>query len=235
MDELDLQRLTDGELDHATRRQLLRQLDNNPSQWRGVALALIEEQEFRRQLGLASTSITDATDVSTLASAPTVRYSSEARPEVPLRSKWLSMALAASFLIGVGAMSGNWMASQWTAPSPSVATDVGPTVAVVEGNEHERLVANQIALKPVGQLSFPSDTIIGSNVSPVKLPMYEAAPEQISQILQVQNRQLHDLNEQMRRRGFELDWQHQMLESQLPDGRAVIVPIQEIHVRSVGQ
>lgn len=235
MDELDLQRLTDGELDHATRRQLLCQLDNNPSQWRGVALALIEEQEFRRQLGLTSSSISDATDVSTLAPTPAVHYSSEARPEVPLRWNWLSMALAASVLIGVGAMSGNWMASQWSAPSPSVATDVGPTVAVVEGNEHERQVSNQIALKPVGQLSFPGDTTIGSNASPVKLPMYEAAPEQISQILQVQNRQLQDLNEQMRRRGLELDWQHQMLESQLPDGRAVIVPIQQIHVRSIGQ
>ena len=51
----------------------------------------------------------------------------------------------------------------------------------------------------------------------------------------MQQLQMQALSEQLRLRGFQLDWQPEMLESQLPDGRAVVVPVQQMKIRSLGQ
>ncbi len=40
----DLDRLVDGELPDARLKELLRECDNNPSQWRTMALAFVESQ-----------------------------------------------------------------------------------------------------------------------------------------------------------------------------------------------
>ena len=44
MDELQLQRLVDGELNETECRRLLARLDGVPNEWRRVALAYVEQQ-----------------------------------------------------------------------------------------------------------------------------------------------------------------------------------------------
>ena len=49
-DELQLQRLTDGELSPAERQAFLAEADNHLEQWREIALAFIEEQRFSDEI-----------------------------------------------------------------------------------------------------------------------------------------------------------------------------------------
>ncbi len=239
MDEIELQRLMDGELDHAERQRVLIQLDCMPSRWRSVALALLEDQDFRRELG-----------PSLVVQEPLVFASKQAADQggpsapAPLNSKiakkssrpWQSMALAASLLMGLGFAGGNWLARQFdSSAEPAKSTLAAPSIATSIPKSNDEAELELASLKPVGQLNFASDAASNANGETVQLPLYEAAPEQISQMLQDQQRQMHAWNEQLRRRGFELDWQHEMLESRLPNGRAVIVPVQQVNVRSLGQ
>ena len=50
LDPLELQRLVDGELDPASHRELLATAAENPDCWREIALALLEDQQFRSTL-----------------------------------------------------------------------------------------------------------------------------------------------------------------------------------------
>ncbi len=239
MDEIELQKLIDGELDRSQQKQLLCQLDRESSQWRVVALALLEEQEFRRELGSGTSKINDT--LTTLAQSNSDDELKSSPPKsIPSIGNnkvqhWLPMALAASLLIGIGSIGGNWLASQFDSNPPTKVDGAPSSVAISERKTSDPAELNYALLKPVGQLSFSSDGAANTNVTPVQLPIYEAAPDQINQMLQMQQRQMQALNEQLRRQGFELDWRPEMLESRLPDGRAVIVPVQQINVRSFGQ
>ena len=240
MDKIELQRLLDGELDRAQRRRVLCKLDEQPNQWRTVALALLEEQEFQRELGPQTKTLVAPLDSRSASNA--VVDSSLAKSDATNGSanRWLGLALAASLLIGLGFVGGNWLASQFENKTSPIAKVAGPTIATTESKPAMPL-ANESAerdfasLKPVGQLSFTSDTTSNASGNSIQVPMYEAAPEQLSQMLLSQQQQMQQWNDQLRRRGFELDWRPEMIESRLPDGRAVVVPIQQVHVRSLGQ
>lgn len=228
MDKIELQKLVDGELNRLEQRQLLCQLDEQSTEWRSVALALLEEQEFRRALGSPS-NIHSALDPNTR-EIPLV-------PASPSNhwKNWLPMALAASLLVGVGSIGGNWLASRFEKSQTAISDSQPTSIAVAEDKTKASGQSNYASLKPVGQLSFSTDVASGSNAAPMQLPIYEAAPDQISQMLHMQQLQMQALNEQLRLRGFQLEWRPEMLESQLPDGRAVIVPVQQVNVRSLGQ
>ena len=238
MDKIELQRLLDGELDHEQRRRLLCQLDEQSTQWRTVALAMLEEQEFRREF----TTQTNQQSNSPVSQSNSKVHASPMKSDFVSRSssRWFPMTLAASLLVGLGVAGGNWLASQFdhgSSPSPKI---VGPAIAVQETKKAES--TNNVptdfdfaSLKPVGQLSFTSDATSNADDSSVQVPIYETAPEQFNQMLLTHQRQMQEWNEQLRRRGYQLDWQPEMIESRLPDGRSVIVPIQQVHVRNLGQ
>ncbi len=233
MDKIELQRLLDGELDHAQRCRVLGQLDEQPSQWRMVALALLEEQAFCRELGSQSQRDPQVSRSASIALADGKHSKSNANSGSI--SRWLPMALAASLLVGVGVSAGNWLASRFDSSSPSDSKIVGGSMAVAEPTTSDQKPFDFASLTPVGQLNFASDMNSQSNGNSIQVPMYEAAPEQFKQMLIAQQQQMQQWNDQLRRRGFELEWHPEMLESRLPDGRAVIVPIQQVNIRNLGQ
>ena len=51
IDPIRIQALVDGECSAAERRRLLSQIENQPERWRELALALLEEQAFRSEIG----------------------------------------------------------------------------------------------------------------------------------------------------------------------------------------
>ena len=230
MDKIELQKLIDGELNRSEQQQLLCQLDEQKTEWRSVALALLEEQEFRRAIG-------SQCNVNSVLKPNTSEVQLVPGSSSKHWKQWLPMALAASLLVGVGSIGGNWLASRFE-KSQQVISESPPTsiaVAQAEDKASPSSESSYAALKPVGQLSFSTDGTSGTGAAPMQLPIYEAAPDQINQMLQMQQLQMQALNEQLRLRGFQLEWRPEMLESQLPDGRAVIVPVQQVNVRSLGQ
>ncbi len=235
MDKIKLQRLFDGELDHEQRRDVLEQLDKQPSSWRLVALSLLEEQAFRREfsslpLSQAAPPVAQSTSSATADS----QFLKSAASNGTIY-RWLPMALAASLLIGVGFAGGNWLASRFDSSLPADLNNVGSSIASAEPTNIDQTKPDVASLKPVGQLKFASDVSPNASGDVIQVPMYEAAPEQFNQMLMTQLQQIQQWNDQLRRRGYELDWQPEMIESRLPDGRAVIVPTQHVRVRNIGQ
>ncbi len=54
-------------------------------------------------------------------------------------------------------------------------------------------------------------------------------------ILENQRRQVDAWNHQLQRQGYQVDWLPEMLQSQLPDGRSLVVPVHQVRVRPIGQ
>ncbi len=54
LDESQLQRLVDGELDSKQRREFLMAMDNDPKLWREVALAFVEDRIWRTDVNVAA-------------------------------------------------------------------------------------------------------------------------------------------------------------------------------------
>jgi hypothetical protein len=151
--------------------------------------------------------------------------------------RWLPMSLAAVLLVSVGAFGGNWLASRLGSNDALRSNDKDSSVAFQESASPDQTASalDVRSLRPIGELKFASDDGSSLNGDSVQVPMFEAAPEQLKQMMITQQKQIQQWNDQLRRRGYELDWQPEMLESRLPDGRSVIVPIQEVRVRSLGQ
>ncbi len=234
MENLELQRLLDGELDHEQRRLVLGQLDKQPSKWRMVALAMLEDQAFRRELGSISKTSNVLLDRSPMLDSET-NFPSQKTSALGEINRWLPMSLAAGLLIGVGAFGGNWLASRFGSSDPMKGSNLSSSVASVAPVGSGQAASSASPLRPIGELKFASDVSSSANDDSIQVPMYEAAPGQLKQMLITQQKQIQQWNDQLRRRGYELDWQPEMLESRLPDGRSVIVPIQEVRVRSLGQ
>src|SRR5579885_2725172 len=93
---LDL--LADGELAEADRRQLLQRFESDPAGWRRCALALLEAQEWRRQVGAAARREPELQTSKSYEISPASRLPAD-RPW-PRQYTWLAMA--ASFLAAFG-------------------------------------------------------------------------------------------------------------------------------------
>ena len=54
LDESQLQRLVDGELDSKQRREFLMAMDDEPKHWREVALAFVEDRVWQTEVKVAA-------------------------------------------------------------------------------------------------------------------------------------------------------------------------------------
>ncbi len=247
MEPLELQRLVDGELDIHERRQLLQRCDDEPQQWRTLALSLLEEQAFGKEVALfANDTVENRSNDSDIVVTPA---NSIATTKLQSQQAWGHLALAAALLMAVGFFTGYGLRSQnlgvpgqaaslAKGNSPEVSPGTASAVAMSpHGIDQESLAATELADRPreVGELRFVSDQ---SNANPTNhfgVPIYEVRPDHIQQMMAQQIRQINEWNRQNMKRGVQIDWQPEMLESQLPDGRAVVVPIHQWNVRPLGQ
>src|SRR5436190_5285198 len=90
-------RLVDGELNAAERRKLLASLDKQSEGWRRCALAFLEAQSWRQELGQVARNLQPATKV------PSLRLSKAPKTD---KSRWADgarwLALAAGLLLAFG-------------------------------------------------------------------------------------------------------------------------------------
>ena len=244
MEPLELQRLVDGELDALERRRLLQRCDEEPPQWRTLALSLLEEQAFRKEVALFSKD----TPANVPVESPTTALPTHLKDEAKSNTKqaWGPLALAASLFIAVGFCTGyglNSISHEVAGPSTdrmNTALAAGSSDAAIakpgastSGSMSSTLISDQP--QAVGELRFARDESNPSQSKQVGVPIYEVRPDHIQQMMEQQFRQISEWNRQNMKRGVQIDWQPEMLESQLPDGRAVVVPINQWNVRPIGQ
>jgi hypothetical protein len=232
-----LDRLATGDLDGPSRRELFAWLDREPALWRRCALALLEARELELALGDWK-----AEGRSEMVPRPrwekpclderskVVTDSVLATPEPPLPRiqvrPWRvhPLALAASLLIAFGlgmTMRGSGIAPQAvlnmppdsapTVPSAKPASHDGALVAAAgqaQSREHDRA-------ESIHNDGVHNDDGRSTPESAERLPAY--------------------VRSQLERRGYRVDSRHGVVPVSLPDGRRVMLPVDQLQFSYVGR
>jgi len=168
-----LDRLVDGELSEAQRREVLSSLDHRPEGWRQCALAFLEAQCWGQTLGQmargriawdapaeGSSSANQALN-QPLAVSPSVHSSASSQRG---QRQWARMmAMAASFLITLSL--GMWVHQAWVKSAP------GAGGAVVLPDGADAVVAETGSGAKYATMQFPEPN---GGSRPVQLPLVEA-------------------------------------------------------------
>jgi hypothetical protein len=241
-----LDRLVDGELGQHERRQLLASLDDEPGAWRQCALAFLEAQNWRLQLSrIASEPLVAHVTASTVNTVPAVNTvphevisfpgsrTQVARSGSP-RTGYLGamLAIAASLLLAFGLGTryrsdardsggrGALVANQndTSAKQPvSVVNDSRPDLASGAAAPLRTLI-----LKPTG----------GESGEPIELPLIESDAEGAIAASARPSVLSGSLTSQFEKDGFVVDRQQRLWPVDLPDGRRVLVPVEEVDIRT---
>jgi hypothetical protein len=227
VDDRRLDRLVDGELDERDRRALLVQLEQEPEGWRRCALAFLESQCWRKELGAV---------VPPAACQP-------AAPRPPRRNTWLRrlatpLAMAASFLAAL--LLGMQVRQTWHGgPSgPGPATD-------------------QLAARDRAKIDIPRQGPPAGPEEPFTSPWQMVAlsapdgPDGDRQTIrlpavvrdQLDERWMEsfpaavpaDVLRSLERTGHQVQQRRGLLPVQMKDGRQLVVPVDQVEVRFVGR
>ena len=75
IDPIQLQSIVDGECTGSQRRALLAECEGEPQQWKILALALLEEQQFRKQIAMFDAKVSNEDSI--VQSMPRARSSAD--------------------------------------------------------------------------------------------------------------------------------------------------------------
>ena len=235
-DPAALDRLVDGELPEAQRRELLTSLEQQPDGWRRCALAFLEAQSWGEALGEAV-----RTPDKLIVTAPVAAAAEPAAPQTVAAQRpaakrsagqwnsWKSLlAMAASFLVTFGL--GMGLQRMWN----SSGSTTGPTATVLSPHDltetpipstnpaaNEQTVQVAVDDPNGGQRSFTLPLVEVSNAPQALLQQHsDVMPDNVRRALEQSGRQVRT--------------QRQFYPVTLPDGRQVIVPIDQVEVVPVG-
>ena len=216
--------LADGELSESERRELLSRLDEEPGGWRRCALAFLQAQCWRQELG----SIARQPD----AQPPVKRHTR--RPMLSGRGGTL-LAMAASFLIAL--FLGLWLRQMWHRSGPAEA----PRMQLADG----RREAEEPAPKPEKPEAAPAEAPQPPDLSPGPWRMVSG-----SEPFQLQATERDTIDDQWlksfpapmsdevleaaKRAGLEVHQRRELLPFRTRDGRRLVVPVDKVDIHYVG-
>jgi hypothetical protein len=228
IDDQVLDLLVDGELTSDRERSLLQKLEQEPGAWRRCALAFLEAQRWRRDMGLFS----KRPEMPTAAVASQAIVNQTATVSRPL--PWWStrvtgtlLAMAASFLVafGLGVGIDRFRNDDPRNDDPRRGKLDAPSNAVVTTTKQQN---SKDPLKAVTLV-----TNDGGARSQVQVPVVEAMPDQ-NWLQSGPNGLPADLRRMLERQGHQVKQQRQIVPFQLEDGRQGYVPMDRVEITPVG-
>ncbi|HEY5315169.1 MAG TPA: hypothetical protein VIK18_21735 [Pirellulales bacterium] len=226
-----LDRLVDGELPEAERRQLLASLDDQPDGWRRCALAFLEAQSW-------------AEDLRAIAHpAPIVAPPATVQPAVPIRpqsgssqaawrraSPGMLAALAASVMLcfALGISAGRWL----DRPGP------GYRVSASGSAGHSLAAAGVPAARPAAVAESAADHVTlvlaegRDDAVPVQVPIVKD-PALAAGWLNASPALPADVRQALERLGHRVREHRQLIPVRMGDGREVVVPVDRIDLQPV--
>jgi hypothetical protein len=247
-----LDRLVDGELNAAERRQLLAECDEREGAWRRCALAFLEAQSWRTEFtALTAPATTPAVAIEPrVATRPThevVRRRRWVRTQLRTGRDWSTIAaapwaLAACALI---AFALGWM----TRPQGAAESAVDPTFQTAQPSEGigaGRAIAASDAPNDVDQ-SLPSNVAVETpetitlvmDCGPdgeqrqIELPVLPTAEGDLASLEQTEPVVSAELQAALLRMGHRVNERRQLVPLVLEDGRRLVVPVDEIEFTPV--
>jgi hypothetical protein len=237
-----LDRLVDGELGANERRQLLAAFDDEPGAWRQCALAFLEAQSWGWQLSRMATEPI----VAQVSAGATSLDAAGALAEPVAHDGWAadviartrttalwSAALAASVLIAF--LLGTRVVDRHE-PAPLVAESTKEKVPAGVGSQNEttpktsdQLAAAQPAAdRPIEVLTFKP---YGRDEA-IEVPLVPSSEQAVLAEAGKPSEISGALASQFARDGFVVELQQRLWPMELPDGRSVLVPVEEVSIQS---
>ena len=204
-----LDRLACGELDEPTRKSLFSWLDAEPLRWRGCALACLEAQTWNESLGELSAS------KETFSQEAPIEVRSPRNESASRVSMLASLAALLLVAFGLGAFSRGWLTPQADAvvENPQQPAEAEPSVPLMA----------TVSLRPDLGSGIPATMQI-----PVMAVQNSAAQKPASSSISEYDRQKWE------RRGYQLIKERRFLPAELPGGKKVVVPVEQIKASYVG-
>ena len=209
-----LDRLVDGELGTDDRRALLAAFDDEPGAWRQCALAFVEAQAFGWQLArIAQEPLVAQESAQRQAASPPRKVGQMAWP----------LALAASVLIAF--LVGRQAAVRQNAVPEMAGDNTNITAAEVASVDSPPTAEHDGELASVTVHPYGSDDAI-------ELPLVESDDAVAAKAAGRSSAVSGALAHQFQRDGFEVDRQQRYWPMELPDGRSVLVPVEELNIQT---
>lgn len=236
-DDRRLDLLVDGELGEAERSELLRQLDREPGGWRKLALAFLEAQAWKQAIGAMAARQRPAASGAQPASNTSAR-----RQGLPLGWIGTVAAMAASFLFAA-ALGLMVIRNPGGLPMPGegLIADGSPTpraVNVATGNAlsapRETAVA-AISPKQWQTVRVALPTGPQGNGETVELPAIERDRLDEALLSSLPAALPPEVLGALHGRGYEVRQRRELLPVNLQDGRGLVVPVDQVELRYVGE
>lgn len=217
---LDL--LVDGELDDARRRELLLKLENTPGGWRNCALAFLEAQSWRQELG-AVVGEKPATAPRTTAVRSTGRWS-----RTLIGTAALAASLALAFALGSWYRGGQGV-NDPRSPGEDLVQDGGKSPASVAADDP----ALRQLLDADGYMTLALGGVADGESEHVRVPVAKEGfdPTKWEQPVELPR----DLLAELQSNGQTVRQQRRYFPVPLPDGRSIIVPMDELQIVPVNR
>ena len=234
-DQRFLDRLVDGELPDHEVRSLLLAFDEQPSNWRRLAMAFLEAQAWGRECGSLREPCTPS-HLITAESKPSVRQHLRHSQVTYVAACALIMAFSVG-AFGAGDYLHRWMrppalAPQFAAPShstPAVSTPLRPNAA----DRPSVLAESESANEPTSVTFYVGDQPDGPHQ--VQLPLVEL-DEDGERWLRREEMAPRGMREVLRRLGHEVGAAERFVEPiRLNDGRRVLVPMEQWEIVPISQ
>lgn len=209
-DERVLDRLVDGELAEADRKELLGALDDEPGAWRRCALAFLEAQSWRGDCRAISSAPAPA-------AAKVERRASAAKPS---RFFETCLAIAASVMVAFGV--GVWIRGEWqTGDTPMQMVDH-------HAGRPAQTVVGQSSPWHRAKLNF-SEPGSGS-AGELEVPVVEAPGINSDWLKQKQSALPADVEQALEKSGHRVTKQRLLVPVRSADGRTLLMPIEQVDV-----
>lgn len=225
LDDATLDLLVDGELSSADRRELLARLDSIPDGWRRCAMAFLEAQTWRQEFRTLSWKSQPGQ------ATPSSMTRPERRRRLNLRALGTALAMAASFLLALGAsflLRNSWYPASPKDASEQVATNNGqmqpgspsPSPRTVQGPARG---AWQTVSVPVGD-----------GTESLQLPAAERSTVDDAWVNNLPSAIPQEMLREWKRNGHQVDVERRLMPFPMKDGRQLVVPVDQVDVHFVG-
>jgi hypothetical protein len=230
-------RLVDGELSESQRKELLTSLDQAPDGWRRCALAFLEAQCWKKELGSLRHTVPAGSPTAVQIAQPNKRNSP------PFRLPGTLLAMVASFLLVMGAgilwqqwgnrpggsfgISGTNQIAGNIGRQPATMTSASQTSAAQANGQSNNAGApwQWVKLTPAG--STDSDQT-------VQLPAIQRDRIDEQWLQSLPSPIPENVVQALRRNGYEVQRQQELMPMPLKDGRQLVVPVDQVEVHYVG-
>jgi hypothetical protein len=207
VDDRLVDRLVDGELADAERRELLLRLEREADGWRRCALAFLEAQNWRQAFGPLV-----ASDLAPAMGGEAGVESSNARHPVHSR--------------GVAALGAGHRPRSWRAVARLTGLAAGLAAAFALGWGVHSPPEKPATYDSANQQAISSES---PEPAPVKVAARESEPWKSTE-----PDQLDPIVKRWEQRGYSVELQQRLLSMELKDGRKINVPVREVRLRYVG-